>query len=477
MLDQARQQIDVRRAPAGTAVITPRATRLVRAETPARPSARPARRSPAAATLADIRSRAVIVPSRAAAAAAPADARDAALRAGAAGARCRARPARPAHAGTTGTSACTSARASRSRRLTALEREVMLGGRRARGHRRRRQASVPAAARADRRDAGVLRRARPPPAEPSTRSSGSSSATSSREPRSTAAPSGCCARRDSWWRPSARSSGVSPTRARSTSTRCGSACSTRRPGPGFTHVVVTVGDRTADPSGGLFAADFDLLMRLPGVEAIDIVATREQLASGLHERLDGLIPGLEEIDADGDRESRVPGGAGGGVARPSTSPAATARRNCARSPVGSRSGPPRRTGPRARPCGGRLQAARCRTSTWPATVFEAAGIEYQAADALPLAAEPMAAVLDLVFAAVESRFSRTRPRSRCCGRRTFEPTDGERTALAGRDRRVRPRSGGGALPGRSRGPRAPGRRVDGPWRRGGAGGGGARAVR
>ena len=40
------------------------------------------------------------------------------------------------------------------------------------------------------------------------------------------------------------------------------------------------------------------------------------------------------------------------------------------------------------------------------TVFGAAGIEYQASDALPLAAEPFAAVLDLVCVGVESRFSR-----------------------------------------------------------------------
>src|SRR5439155_24125423 len=38
------------------------------------------------------------------------------------------------------------------------------------------------------------------------------------------------------------------------------------------HVIVTVADWIADPSG-LFVADFDLLTRLPGLEAIDVVST------------------------------------------------------------------------------------------------------------------------------------------------------------------------------------------------------------
>ena len=44
-------------------------------------------------------------------------------------------------------------------------------------------------------------------------------------------------------------------------------------------------------------ADFDLMTRLPGVVAIDIVATERQLASGLHERLRNLVPDLEETEA------------------------------------------------------------------------------------------------------------------------------------------------------------------------------------
>ena len=40
-------------------------------------------------------------------------------------------------------------------------------------------------------------------------------------------------------------------------------------------IVITVADWIADP-GGLYAADFDLLTRMPGVETIDLVVTRRR---------------------------------------------------------------------------------------------------------------------------------------------------------------------------------------------------------
>jgi len=175
--------------------------------------------------------------------------------------------------------------------------------------------------------------------------------------------------------------------------------------PGFTHLVVSVGDRTTDPSGGLYAADFDLMMRLPNVESIDIVATRSQLASGLHDRLRDLIPGLEEIDADGPpRETRL--------AAPADDPArlyftARDREEELRAIARRIKETERREGP-ARALA-RVAVVFKRPLPYvylAATAFDAAGIEYQAADALPLAAEPMAAVLDLLCAAVESRFAR-----------------------------------------------------------------------
>ena len=59
------------------------------------------------------------------------------------------------------------------------------------------------------------------------------------------------------------------------------------------HVVVTVADWIAD-ADGLFSADFDLLARIPALQTLDIVATERVLASGLHERLHGWLPGLDE---------------------------------------------------------------------------------------------------------------------------------------------------------------------------------------
>ena len=61
-------------------------------------------------------------------------------------------------------------------------------------------------------------------------------------------------------------------------------------------VVVTLGDWIADPSG-LYLADFELLTRVPGVEAIDVVATAGLLESGFHQRIHEWLPGIEEVEA------------------------------------------------------------------------------------------------------------------------------------------------------------------------------------
>ena len=54
-------------------------------------------------------------------------------------------------------------------------------------------------------------------------------------------------------------------------------------------------------------------------------------------------------------------------------------------------------------------------------VFRAAGVPCQMFDALPLAAEPFAAALDVVLAAVGSNFARGPP-PRCCARRIWAST-------------------------------------------------------
>ncbi len=175
---------------------------------------------------------------------------------------------------------------------------------------------------------------------------------------------------------------------------------------GLTHIVVAVGDRTSEPSGGLAPADYDLMTRLPGVVAIDIVATERQLAAGLQERLHNQFPDLAEAEA-----AWLP------VSATLEAPADDAERLYFTSR--DREEELRAVARRIKVTARRRGPARALARTAVAfrrplpyvylatTVFDAAGIEYQAADALPLAAEPMAAVLDLVCAAVESRFSRS----------------------------------------------------------------------
>src|ERR1700752_2741410 len=61
----------------------------------------------------------------------------------------------------------------------------------------------------------------------------------------------------------------------------------------YGHIIVTLADQAAD-ARGLWTADFDLLARLPGLEALDVVATENVLAAGFHERVHDVLPGLEE---------------------------------------------------------------------------------------------------------------------------------------------------------------------------------------
>ena len=64
----------------------------------------------------------------------------------------------------------------------------------------------------------------------------------------------------------------------------------------YRHVVVAVADQAAD-ARGLWLADYDLLTRVAGIERLDIVATEHVLASGYHQRIHDLLPGIEELRA------------------------------------------------------------------------------------------------------------------------------------------------------------------------------------
>ena len=170
----------------------------------------------------------------------------------------------------------------------------------------------------------------------------------------------------------------------------------------YRHVVVTVPDQAADPRG-LWLADYDLLARMPGVARLDIVATENVLASGYHQRVHDVLPGMEEarIGAPARLPTLlVPESSGDGdtvrwiVCRDREEELADVARSVKR----SAQAPLDRTAivfQRPLPY---LYLAR--------QVFGDAQLPYQALDALPLAAEPFAAAIDLVFSFVLSEGTR-----------------------------------------------------------------------
>jgi RecB family exonuclease len=162
--------------------------------------------------------------------------------------------------------------------------------------------------------------------------------------------------------------------------------------PTYTHVVVTVADQAADPRG-LWTADFDLLARLSGIVSIDVIATENLLAAGFHQRAHDVFPGIEE-------ERR-----GSAATPPMLLAPAAAETNEPRywfvcrdreeelvdvARIAAQSEAP-----------DRIAVVFQRPLPYlylACAVFDDAEQEYQALDALPLAAEPFAAALDLIFA-------------------------------------------------------------------------------
>jgi RecB family exonuclease len=175
------------------------------------------------------------------------------------------------------------------------------------------------------------------------------------------------------------------------------------------HIVVTVGDRVSG-ADGLWPADFDLLTRLPRLETIDIIATESELHAGFQERVHDLLPGLDEV-------SGADGASGEGLVLAAPGDAENgARFFTARDREEELTGIARRLKSAARREAPELPAVDLDRSAvvyarplpylyLAQSVFDAAGVPFQASDALPLAAEPYAATLDLVLSAVSSSFS------------------------------------------------------------------------
>ncbi len=199
--------------------------------------------------------------------------------------------------------------------------------------------------------------------------------------------------------------------------------------PTLRHVIVTVADWIAEPDG-LYIGDFDLLSRMPDLEQIDLVCTEQLLGSEFHERLHNWWPGIEEanaIDLLGTRPRRRPVLETPGDGTDQLWFTVRDREEelmAVAQHVKAVCGPQASSGPGtlgtatpARPDGAdddavpldRIAVVFKRPLPYlylAGGTFGAAGISYQAADAMPLAGEPFVATVDLVIGAVESAFSR-----------------------------------------------------------------------
>jgi RecB family exonuclease len=170
----------------------------------------------------------------------------------------------------------------------------------------------------------------------------------------------------------------------------------------FRHVVVTAGDRAFD-SHGLPPAFWDTLARLPGLRRLDVVVTENILAGALHERLHQVLPGIEEVHVERRAPAREPW-----LDVPSSSSVV----HVARDREDEVAAFARRVKPLARQEQVPLdRIALVVRQPLPYVyvareVLRSAGIPCQMFDALPLATEPYAAALDLVFSFVSANFSR-----------------------------------------------------------------------
>jgi len=173
----------------------------------------------------------------------------------------------------------------------------------------------------------------------------------------------------------------------------------------FTHVVVAVGDRATD-ANGLWLSDFDLLARATGLTRIDVIATASTLNAGFLVRLQTLLPGIDEVP--------------GAAVAPDASPTLVA-------PTGAelplyavyrdREEELRAIARRVKrlsravspPALGRIGIVFKRTLPYvylAGQVLPSGGVPHEAFDALPLASEPYAAALDLIFECVDGNFAR-----------------------------------------------------------------------
>ena len=169
----------------------------------------------------------------------------------------------------------------------------------------------------------------------------------------------------------------------------------RRP---LCQVVVTVADRAAG-ADGLWSSDFDLLARLPNLARIDLVTTASMLDTGLRERLQDLLPGVEEtrVEPSGLAAPRLMAPAEPSGKRYFTFRDREEELLAVLRQVKRRSTSERTAVVFQRPLPYLYLAGQ---------LFASADVPFETRDTLPLAAEPFAAALDLVLTFVSSGYAR-----------------------------------------------------------------------
>lgn len=177
---------------------------------------------------------------------------------------------------------------------------------------------------------------------------------------------------------------------------------TRKP---WNHVILAVRDNAAEP-GGLWSSDYDLLSRVPGLKKLDVVVTENCLSGNLHHRLHEQLPGIEEIRISTDSSEKK---------NPSIATKEGLLVQTSRDREEEVSNFSRWVKQLARETPHSIHldhiglvVPRPLPYVYVAqTVLRSASIPSQMFEALPLAAEPYAAALDLVLTFATSGYSRT----------------------------------------------------------------------
>jgi RecB family exonuclease len=188
----------------------------------------------------------------------------------------------------------------------------------------------------------------------------------------------------------------------------------------YRHIVLAVTDAAFD-GYGLFSAEWDLLARVPGLDRLDLVVTDTMIAGALHERVHQMLPGIEEVRFEteptpapmlvvpGRTDVRLPS-TGLGPGKPDTTTETVHRARDREEEIAAFA---RRikAAARSKAIASLDRAALVVKQPLPYVylardVFRSAAIPCQMFDALPLAAEPYAAALDLVFSCISANGAR-----------------------------------------------------------------------